>query len=181
MPLLMLKEIPRYECLLQAAARYPALDPSAFEAYLHLLRTGNAVFAKENGVLTEKGISQGRFTVLMLLNRFCNEPSTPASLAEKANVTRATMTGLLDTLEKDGMIERETSAEDRRTVLVKLTPKGEAVLDQILPVYCKMVSGVLSPLTETERHTFVALLQKIHHGLFPDADHAASPLAPSNT
>src|SRR3954469_9272389 len=101
MPLLMLQDLARYECLLQAARRYPSLDPSATDAFLNLLRTGDAVFAAEAKFLAERGISQGRFPVLMLLNRGCDAISTPAGLADAAGVTRATMTGLLDTLEKD--------------------------------------------------------------------------------
>ncbi|MGB8165954.1 MAG: MarR family transcriptional regulator, partial [Chthoniobacteraceae bacterium] len=120
MPLLMLKDVPRFECLLKAAERYPTLSPSAASAFLHLLRTGDAVFETENEYLTRHEISQGRFTVLMLLNRSSEEPSTPAELAEEAGVTRATMTGLVDTLVKDGLVTRTDDPTDRRAVLVKL-------------------------------------------------------------
>jgi DNA-binding MarR family transcriptional regulator len=176
MPLLMLKEMPRYECLLRAAERYPALDPSAFEAFLHLLRTGDSVFAAENSFLHEQGISQGRFTVLMLLNRLCEEPSTPAALADQSNVTRATMSGLLDTLEKDGMVARETAADDRRTVLVRLTDKGQSLLDRMLPEYCRAVSSIMEPLSDTERKILVGLLQKILGGLTPESQSTDAPV-----
>jgi len=43
MPHLMLKDLPRYECLLEGAKKFPELDPSACEAYLNLLRTGDDV------------------------------------------------------------------------------------------------------------------------------------------
>lgn len=175
MPLLMLKEVPRYECLLQAAQQYPVLEASAFEAFLHLLQTADSVFGVESALLTQKGISQGRFTVLMLLSRLCDESSSPAALAEKANVTRATMTGLLNTLEKDGMIVRETSADDRRAVLVKLTEEGGSLLARILPSYCKTVSKIMEPLNDLERHTLVELLQKIHQPISP----GMSPEAPA--
>ena len=41
MPLLMLKDLPRYDCLLEAARSFPDLDPSACEAFLNLLRAGS--------------------------------------------------------------------------------------------------------------------------------------------
>jgi DNA-binding MarR family transcriptional regulator len=172
----MLKEMPRYDCLLKAAERYPALEPSAFEAFLHLLRTGDSVFAAENAFLQEQGISQGRFTVLMLLNRLCHEPSNPAALADQSSVTRATMSGLLDTLEKDGMVARETAADDRRTVLVRLTDKGQSLLDRVLPEYCRTVSSIMEPLSEKERKTLVSLLQKILGGLTPESNPMDSPV-----
>ena len=165
MPLLMLKELPRYECLLQAAERYPTLSPSASEAFLHLLRTGDAVFGAESTFLARHNISQGRFTVLMILNRGCGQPSTPAYLAERASVTRATMTGLVDTLEKDNMVVRDGDPEDRRTVLVRLTEAGQALIDRILPDYFKCVAKIMQPLTRTERKQLVNLLQKIQQGL----------------
>ncbi len=67
MPLLLLKDLPRYECLLEAANEFPALDPSACEVFLHLLRTGDEVFSAIDANLARHGISEGRFGVLMLL------------------------------------------------------------------------------------------------------------------
>lgn len=165
MPLLMLKDLPRYECLLKAAERYPSLDPTAAEAFLHLLRTGDEVFDEESHFLARHHISQGRFTVLMLLNRCMNEPCTPAALADESRVTRATMTGLIDTLEKDGLVIREADAGDRRTILVRLTKQGEAFLKGMLPDYFQCVSAIIQPLSENERKQLVRLLQKIQRGL----------------
>jgi len=168
MPLLMLKDVPRYECLLKAAEKYPTLNPSAAEAFLHLLRTGDAVFGAEARFLAQHNISQGRFTVLMLLNRCSDQPSTPADLAEEAGVTRATMTGLVDTLERDGVVTREADSHDRRTVLVRLTERGRALLEKMLPDYFARVTSIMQPLNNTERKELVRLLQKIQRGLIPE-------------
>ena len=172
MPLLMLKDVPRYECLLKAAEKYPTLNPSASEAFLHLLRTGDAVFAAEGAHLAKHDISQGRFMVLMLLNRCSAQPSTPAELADEAGVTRATMTGLVDTLEKDGLVTRKNDSEDRRTVQVQLTRAGRKRLEKILPGYFASVTKMMQPLNNAERKQLVALLQKIQRGLV-----AAKPAA----
>lgn len=180
MPLLMLKDLPRYDCLLAAAERYPSLEPSACDAFLNLLRTGDHVFEAEGKFLARHGISQGRFTVLMLLNRCNGETSTPAELAEEAGVTRATMTGLIDTLEKDGLARRETDPNDRRTVLVRLTPAGEALLERTLPDYFRCVSDLMQPLEEQERRQFVALLQKIQRGLGREVELPAAVSAAAN-
>ncbi|MEI6560561.1 MAG: MarR family transcriptional regulator [Verrucomicrobiota bacterium] len=167
MPLLMLKDLPQYECLIKAAERHPALDPTACEGFLHLLRTGDMVFEDILHFLNRHNISQGRFTVMMLLHRPWVESSTPASLAEESGVTRATMTGLIDTLEKDGMVVREADANDRRTVHVRLTKQGHASLETMLPDYFQCVSRIMSPLNERERKELVRLLQKLQEGLTP--------------
>ena len=167
MPLLMLKDLPQYECLLKAAERYPALDPSAKGAFLHLLRTGDMVFEEIGHFLTRHNISQGRFTVMGLLARPWVESFTPASLAEESGVTRATMTGLIDPLEKDGMVVRQTDARDRRALHVSLTEQGRANLEAMLPDYFECVSRIVSPLNGRERKELVHLLQKLQKGLTP--------------
>jgi len=67
------------------------------------------VFEYFDNLLNSNGISQGRFTVLMLLLRRSDVPINPADIAERAGVTRATMTGLIDVLERDGFVKREPS------------------------------------------------------------------------
>lgn len=164
----MLKDVPRYECLLEAAERYPTLNPTASEAFLHLLRTGDSVFAAESRFLAQHHITQGRFTVLMLLNRSSDDPSTPAELADEAGVTRATMTGLLDTLERDEIVRREADLTDRRTVLVRLTDTGRALLERMLPDYFDCVTRIMKPLNASQRKQLVGLLQQIQQGLAAD-------------
>ena len=175
MPHLLLKDLPRYECLLEAAKEFPDLDPSAAEAFLHLLRTGDEAFGATDRNLTEHSISHGRFGVLMLLWRGTQPraakllgaddcacgPRTPAELAEAAGVTRATMTGLVDTLERDGYVKREPDPDDRRTISVRLTAKGERFLSDLLPGHFKVIAELMAPLSEPERKTLVRLLGKI--------------------
>ncbi len=175
MPHLLLKDLPRYECLLEAAKEFPDLDPSATEVFLHLLHTGDEVFAISDRSLAAHNISHGRFGVLMLLWRSVQPraaalmgaepcvagPRTPAELADAAGVTRATMTGLIDTLERDGYVKREPDPNDRRMMSVLLTPRGEKFLIEFLPSHFKAITSIMSTLTETERKTLVRLLGKV--------------------
>ncbi|MEI6052781.1 MAG: MarR family transcriptional regulator [Opitutaceae bacterium] len=176
MPLLLLKDLPRYECLLEGAKVFPELDPSACEAYLHLLRAGDEVFSAAERNLAEHNISQGRFSVLMLLWNSSQRragavdlvnscrpagPRTPAELADAAGVTRATMTGLIDTLERDGLVRREPDPDDGRMMSVLLTPKAEAFMADMLPAHFCIMARLMAPLSEMERKTLVSLLTKI--------------------
>lgn len=159
--MLLLKEVPQYECLLERSKRYPELDPSAMEAFLHLLRTSTEVIDALGDLLAGYQISQGRFVVLILLNRDPAKPVNPADLAERANVTRATMTGLIDTLERDGFVKREHVPDDRRMMLVRLTASGRRFLDRILPDYFRRITALMGQLTAAERKTLVVLMRKI--------------------
>jgi DNA-binding MarR family transcriptional regulator len=164
MPMLLIKNLPRYECLLEASQQFPDLDPSACEAFLHLLRAGDEAFNECDAYLAKHNLSQGRFMVLMLLMDKGGEnrhPCTPAGLADHAGVARATMTGLIDTLERDGLVTREPDPVDRRMMSVKLTPRGKDVLRQLLPEHFQRMAALMRPLTAAERKTLVHLLNKI--------------------
>ncbi len=164
MPHLLLKDLPRYECLLEAAKQFPNLDPSACEVFLNLLRTGDEAFRVTDEHFQHNGLSQGRFTVLMLLfDKACGQSHscTPAALAERSGVTRATMTGLIDTLERDAMVVRKPDPADRRMLSVELTPRALTFLASILPEHFRRINDLMSPLSETERRTLVRLLGKI--------------------
>lgn len=163
---LLLKNLPRYECLHEAARRFPDLDPSAMEAYLHLLRAGTDCMEFSHEYLNSHGVSPGRFTVLMLLlkHQSCSEKPaaiTPAELADMAGCTRATMTGLIDTLERDSLVKRAPDEEDRRMMTVSLTGKGTALLNKILPGHFRRHAELMACLNENERKTLVRLLGKI--------------------
>jgi DNA-binding MarR family transcriptional regulator len=168
MQLLMLKDLPRFECLLEAGQSFPDLDPTAFDAFLHLLYAGDSIVTAMAAHFHEQAISRGRFVVLMLLFKHQREsccrpsaPLTPAQLADQSGVTRATMTGLIDTLERDGLVLREPSKEDRRMMQVALTRKGEALLKDFLPVHFRRIAALMGALTQDEQKLMVQLTQKI--------------------
>jgi DNA-binding MarR family transcriptional regulator len=180
MPHLLLKDLPRYDCLLEAAKEFPDLDPSACEAVLHLLRAGDECAKAVEAQLAEHNISQGRFSVLMILLNRCGGEAPPilgpAELAEAAGVSRATMTGLIDTLERDGLVTREPDTVDRRMMLVRLTARAEALMQEILPTHFQIMASLMTPLSEAERKTLVRLLNRI----IPQTMTAA-PLAAAGT
>lgn len=162
----MLKDLPRYECLLEASREFPELDPSATEVFLHLLRTGDEAFRVVESHLAGHNITQGRFGVLMALWGNCQragseQPLSPAALADRAGVTRATMTGLIDTLERDGLVRRTPDRDDRRMLAVALTARGEKLLHRILPNHFRQMAWLMAPLSEPERKTLVRLLTKV--------------------
>ena len=123
--------------------------------------------------MRQHNFSNGRFTVLMLLTAAgsmegdadCNPPKSPADLAEMAGVTRATMTGLIDTLEKDGLVRREPDPHDRRAMLVHLTEEGNAFMSRILPEYFNRVTAIMQPLSSVEKQRMTELLAKVRGGI----------------
>ena len=87
-----------------------------------------------------------------------------------ASVSRATITGLLDTLERDGFVRREPDAADRRQISVHLTPAGQAFMHGLLPTHFQLINGLMGNLSEAERKTLVKLLHKIVERTAPETN-----------
>ncbi len=65
-------------------------------------------------------------------------------LAEKQGVTRATITNLLNKLERDGLIRRIPCDQDGRSSIIELTQSGKLKLDEVMPHYYRMVRELFS-------------------------------------
>ena len=163
--MLYLRDLPKYEAIEQRAKRYPDIDPGAVVSYLVLLRVAQDVMDVTDEFLADHSMSHGRFSVLMLLNRDPEKPESPSELAAKAGVTRATMTGLLDGLERERLVNRLPDREDRRMLLVELTPKGRKILDGMLPDYYRLIAKIMSHLAKDQKKVLIGLLEKINSSL----------------
>ncbi len=164
-----LPPVPRYERLQLLAKRFPQLDLSAIDTCISMLHLGHNLTGAYDAHLARHGLSMGRFVVLVRLFSLeeidAGRGLTPAELAESSSVSRATMTGLLDTLEKDGLISRQDHPEDRRMYTVRLTPKARQLLEGMLPDHYRRLSALMAPLSEAERTTLRELLAKVASGI----------------
>src|ERR1051325_11396732 len=156
-----LRDVPKYENIRALASRYRELEPASSAAFVLLLRVASDFLATTEDYLAEHGLSQGRFIVLMLLNRTADLPQNPCVLAEKAGVTRATMTGLMDGLVRDELVAREISSDDRRMLEVRLTAKGKRFLENLTPGYFRLVKDLMKGLSTAEREQMIDLLTKL--------------------
>lgn len=163
----LLRDLPRYECLRQRAQRYPELDVGAVEATLALMRVASDVIESFEAHLERGGLSQSRFLALMLVDRWSDleEELSPSRMASALGVSRASVTGLLDGLEKDGLIERRAFDGDRRGLSVHLTQAGAKYLSELLPDHYARTAGLMAHLSPHERRQLVALLGKVAHGV----------------
>ena len=157
-----LRDLPKYEAIRQRAAKYPELDARGLEAFLVLLRVASDVLDGLEAFLAKQGTSQGKFTVLMLLNRDPDAGISPSDLADRSGVTRATITGLLDGLGREKLVVREGDTGDRRKAVVRLTPRGRKMLEGMLPAYYRQVADLMGALSDGEKATLVELLTKLN-------------------
>lgn len=160
-----LRDLPNDRTLREFAERYHDMDPSAVKACIALARVGSDLLTGFEAMLLRHGLSQGRFLTLMVMYRKPDETTSPSDLAGRVGVTRATMTGLLDGLDAEGLILRERQGEDRRRVSVRIAAKGRHLLERMLPDYYRRTSGVMTNLGEDERQQLVVLLEKVNRGI----------------
>jgi DNA-binding MarR family transcriptional regulator len=105
------------------------------EAFLLVLRplveTYFAFLRKDDRHIRSLGLTSPQFDVIATLGDTQGMPCR--ELSEKTLVTKGTLTGVLDRLEARGEIERIPSKEDRRSTIVRLTPKGQRLFDRVFP------------------------------------------------
>ncbi|MDO9282795.1 MAG: MarR family transcriptional regulator [Methylotenera sp.] len=163
--MLQLRDLPTTEVLTKFAERYPDADITAVSSFLHLLRVATDLSTALDTCLSKHGLLQGRWWVLILLMREGSRTSTPSALADKAGVTRATMTGLIDGLEQSGLVVRVYTKDDRRSVLISLTDAGQAKLDVVMPDYYRRLRQCMQTLNEEKRMQLQQILGLINSGI----------------
>ena len=109
--------------------------------------------------LGRHGLSEGKFVLLSLL-RDVPEGLSPHALAERAGVTRGTITGLLDGLERDGFLARHADQFDRRKLLVRLSTKGNMAAATLVDEHAQWIASLFADFTPEEMQLLSALLEK---------------------
>ncbi len=113
-----------------------------------------------------KGLNLGDFDVLATLRRAgASYALTPTALYDATMVTSGAMTGRIDRLERDGLVERTDNPDDRRGTLVKLTRAGFALIDPLMTDHVENERRVLAGLTRPEQERLAELLAKLLHML----------------
>lgn len=120
-------------------------------------------------LLAAHGLTEGRFVLMFLLDA-APAGLAPNALAEQAGVTRATITGLLDGLARDGLVVREADSQDRRALCIRLTPQGKQLASAVFAQHSQWIGGLFGHLSAIERQQLAALLDK-----------AAAPLGSAHT
>jgi DNA-binding MarR family transcriptional regulator len=159
--MLQLKDLPDANILSKFAERYPETNIDSVIQFLTLLRVGSDLSSALDSYLAQHGLLQGRWWVLVLLMREENLTSSPSELAEKSGVSRATMTGLIDGLEKEKLVKRINDVADRRKFYIKLTELGQAKLDDVIPEYYRRVNQLMGILSLDEGKQLASLLMKL--------------------
>jgi DNA-binding MarR family transcriptional regulator len=107
---------------------------------------------------SDRGLSMIHFEVLIQLTA---QPLTVTDLAERHNISAASVSKTVTVLEERGWLTRTRSSEDRRVVLLRLTEAGQAVLDDVQRQTLDSMTGLFSQLSPEERESIVRGLETL--------------------
>ncbi|GAC1347136.1 MAG: hypothetical protein NVSMB23_25940 [Myxococcales bacterium] len=156
---------PRFDRLQAIARRFPQIDAQSLATSVALLRLSTSLYSALDQQYARHGIARGRFHVLMLLYETDGQGLTPHELADRAAVTRAAMTGLIDTLSEQRLVTRVADPLDRRTYRVNITDEGHRFLKKMLPDHFRRMGALVAGLTLEEKRGLVKLLEKVNDAI----------------
>jgi DNA-binding MarR family transcriptional regulator len=112
------------------------------------------------------------------------EPLEPTVIADRLLITTGSVTSLLDNLEKRGLISRQPHPQDRRKLLIDITPAAQAIVDELLPsLHAREREVMSSALSTDEQHELLKLVAKLQlaaiQAQFKATSHAAARRRPS--
>ncbi len=139
----------------------PELDVEPMGIFGRLKRLTTHIGREVDAVLLKHGLSSSSFDVLATLRR-SGAPYrlSPGELLGMTMVSSGTMTNRIDQLEKAGLVERLFNPEDRRSVLIALTEKGLAAVEEAVGAHVANQQRLTRNLTAEDRAELDRLLKK---------------------
>jgi DNA-binding MarR family transcriptional regulator len=145
----------------QAFAReFPSGDPSATECAQNLILASSRFTEADTRALRRHGLSIAARIMLATIEG-AGEPLPASVLAERLLVSGASITSLVDTLERRGLVRRVRPDSDRRVVLIELTDAAQPVIDAYLAEVTALHAAEFAIFTSDEREQLTTLLARL--------------------
>jgi len=149
------------DCMRNAGRRRP-YDWRAGELLARFTASARALHHGFMRSFGPRGWTDHKFLVMVVLSAFDPAPATPSQLAPYAAITRASMTDVLEGLERQGwVVRRRDRRTDRRTIWVNLTPKGQDAIAEAASLYFAMASQIVRPLPPDDVAVFERICERL--------------------
>jgi len=136
------------------------LDFAAANALSNLFRAANAVRTElTNRVLRQHDMTWTGFVVLWIV--WIWDGMETRHVAESADISKATLTGVVKTLETRGLILREGDEHDRRLLRLRLTDEGVRLMEKIYPEFNAVESEIIRQLSDHKVRAFTRTLRDV--------------------
>ncbi|MCZ1010336.1 MarR family winged helix-turn-helix transcriptional regulator [Streptomyces lydicus] len=135
-------------------------DPEAFSLAYHLLHLSYLVIADlESHIHRPRGWTLPGFRLMFKL--WLLGPTQPARLAELSAMSRSSVTNAVNTLERDGLVERRRLPDDGRAIAVGLTAAGADAVQEAFAEQSRREQQWFAPLDAEERATLTDLVTRV--------------------
>jgi len=156
---------------LQKRLKMTKFESPMHEALLSLLVAASYLRSEIDRITGDFNLSSEQYNILRILKGAYPEGHACGAIAERMIDRSPDITRRIDSLEKQQLVERSRSTEDRRVVLTKITPKGIELLNELSPLLAEHQKKVAARLTEEEAHQLATLCEAL---IGEDAENSSS-------
>jgi len=153
-----------------AVATWPQIDPAVESIVTRIAKASRLLDAEMRASLEHVGLTKEEFKVLIRLHA---GPQTHGALCRALDVSTGAMTNRLDKLERSGLVSRSQDPNDRRGVMLALTPAGADRLDAYIDRGAHRERELLEGLSAGDKRTLGELLTKLLDSLYTDLNERA--------
>lgn len=124
-----------------------------------LARAYQAFSSYSEAFVRQYNLTPAQFDVIATLGN--TNGMSMGEIGEKTLITKGTLTGVVDRLEKKQLVSREAVPGDRRSVLVRLTAAGEDIFEQVFPAHIADMESHFQQFDPSELDLLKILLQRL--------------------
>jgi DNA-binding MarR family transcriptional regulator len=107
------------------------------------------------------GLTTSQLMILLILKDMKDIALPVGKLSQELGVSFPSVSGIIDRLHGEKLIERSRSRQDRRLVLVKLSNTGKEIIERLLKAFEKLLFDVLKKMPEAERETITKAVERV--------------------
>jgi DNA-binding MarR family transcriptional regulator len=149
------------DMIIESLKTWPDKDKKIIHEGLFLLDIHREIEMVADIVGSKLGLHVRQIEILEILYNHPDMQLTPAQLADEVHLTRSTMTGNLDSLQKKGFVKRESHPDDRRMLLITLTQKGIDFCKEAMPQRYTDILMVMKGMSDDERKSLREIYEKL--------------------
>jgi DNA-binding MarR family transcriptional regulator len=143
------------------ATQKPKERKQALRLWLRLLTASTMIEQQVRARLRQRfGVTLPQFDLLAALDK-TGEALTMSELSQRLMVSNGNVTGVVDRLSRDGLVERWAKPSDRRVQYVRLTPQGQRAFDEMAREHESWIADMMSGLSGDEGRQFMDLLGRL--------------------
>ena len=134
-------------------------EVTTLNAFIKLMRATESLNNRLNRHLSDVNLTVSQFGALEVL--FHLGPLNQRTIGEKLLKSGGNITMVVDNLEKQGYVIRKKDPDDRRAVLIRLTPKGEKFIEEFFPKHLNKIKEEFSVISEEEKKNLADICKKL--------------------